>query len=152
MSSDLLDDLSYLNKSGKESDYVYVGFWRRVLALIFDWIILAIVINLITFLTSPLIINSFYEGYYVFLLLIYLYFPIMESSKYQATIGKKIVGAKVVDKSGERLGFLHALGRFLLKFFSYAFFMIGFIMIAFTKKKQGLHDIIASTYVVENRD
>ena len=152
MSSDLLDDLSYLNKSGKESDYVYVGFWRRVLALFIDWIILAVVLNLITFFTSSLIFLSFYEGYYVLLLLIYLYFPLMESSKYQATIGKKIVGAKVIDKNGERLGFFHALGRFLLKIISYIILLIGFIMIAFTEKKQGLHDIIASTYVVENRD
>ena len=58
----------------------------------------------------------------------------------------------IINKNGERLGFFHALGRFLLKIISYIILLIGFIMIAFTEKKQGLHDIIASTYVVENRD
>jgi uncharacterized RDD family membrane protein YckC len=149
MSSDLLDDLSYLNKSGKESDYVYVGFWRRVLALIFDWIIVSVFSVPLLFLINHVFFNEVFDS---ILILVYLYFPLMESSKYQATLGKKIVGAKVINKNGERLGFFHALGRFLLKIISYIILLIGFIMIAFTEKKQGLHDIIASTYVVENRD
>ncbi len=75
----------------------------------------------------------------------------MESSEKQATLGKMAVGIKVIDMHGKRISFLHATGRNFAKIISVAICMIGYLMIIFTEKKQGLHDMIAGTLVVRNR-
>jgi uncharacterized RDD family membrane protein YckC len=78
----------------------------------------------------------------------WLYYAFLESnSKYQATIGKSIMKIKVVDIYNEKISFGKAPGRFFAKIFSGLFLGIGFIMIAFKRNKQGLHDIAAGTFV-----
>ena len=76
-----------------------------------------------------------------------LYFALMESSKTQGSIGKMALGIKVTDMNGNRIsigtGFLRAFGKLV----SGAILFIGYLMAAFTEKKQGLHDMIASTLV-----
>ena len=74
----------------------------------------------------------------------------MESSARQSTIGKRIIGVKVTGIDGNKISFLRATGRTLAKFLSVITLGIGFLMIAFTKKKQGLHDIVAKTLVVKH--
>lgn len=78
-----------------------------------------------------------------------LYWTIMESSKYQATIGKLALGLKVTDMDGNSLDFVKALVRNLCKILSGMIMGIGYIIAGFTEKKQGLHDIIANTLVVK---
>jgi len=78
------------------------------------------------------------------------YYPFFESSKYQASIGKKILSIKVVDEAGGRLTFGWAFARFLAKGISFILVFVGFIMIAFTDKR-GMHDIMTDTYVVKNK-
>jgi uncharacterized RDD family membrane protein YckC len=78
----------------------------------------------------------------------WLYSAILESSVWQATIGKKIFGIRVTDLSGNRISFGRATGRYFGKYLSSAVCSIGFIMAAFTEKKQGLHDTLASTLVI----
>jgi uncharacterized RDD family membrane protein YckC len=82
-------------------------------------------------------------------ILVVLYFTLMESSKYQATVGKLALGLVVTDESGNKLDIVKALVRNLSKILSSKILMIGYIMIGFTEKKQGLHDIIAKTLVVK---
>ena len=66
----------------------------------------------------------------------------------QATFGKAALGLVVIDGGGHRISFLRATGRWLGKLLSWATFGIGFYLIQFTEKKQGLHDLIADTFVV----
>ena len=73
----------------------------------------------------------------------------MESSEYQATLGKMLLGLKVTDLKGRRISFLRATGRHFGKILSGLILGIGFFMIAFTKKKQGLHDIITECLVLK---
>jgi uncharacterized RDD family membrane protein YckC len=73
----------------------------------------------------------------------------MESSARQATLGKMALGIVVTDLDGNRIGFGRATGRYFAKILSALILLIGFIMAAFTQKKQGLHDIIAGTLVVK---
>jgi uncharacterized RDD family membrane protein YckC len=54
----------------------------------------------------------------------------------------------VTDLAGKMISFGRATGRLISKIFSAIIIYIGFIMIAFTDKKQGLHDMIAGTLVV----
>jgi len=81
--------------------------------------------------------------------LVVLYFTLMESSNYQATVGKLALGLIVTDENGQKLDVVKALIRNLSKIISSMILMIGYLMVGFTEKKQGLHDIIAKTLVVK---
>lgn len=72
----------------------------------------------------------------------------MESSAWQATLGKKILGLKVTDLAGNRISFARASGRFFGKILSGMILGIGFLMAGFTERKQALHDILAGCLVL----
>ena len=80
-----------------------------------------------------------------------LYFALLESSERGATVGKMAMGLRVVTSDGQRLSFMNATGRYFAKILSFLILCIGFIMVAFTDKKRGLHDIIAGTLVIKTR-
>jgi uncharacterized RDD family membrane protein YckC len=65
------------------------------------------------------------------------------------TIGKKVMGVKVVTTDGELVG----VGKAILRIIGYAIsgivFYLGFIWIIFDSEKQGWHDKIAGTYVIK---
>lgn len=67
---------------------------------------------------------------------------------WQGTLGKRILSLKVTDEAGNRISFGRATGRFFAKILSSMFCCIGFIMIGFTERKRGLHDMIAGTLVM----
>lgn len=78
-----------------------------------------------------------------------LYYSLMESCSHQATVGKMALGIKVTDLDGRRLSPSKALLRWICAALSYVTFYIGFLMAAFTERKQALHDIVAGTRVVD---
>ena len=82
------------------------------------------------------------------LIIVYSYFTLLETSVWQGTIGKRLVKIKVTDMTGKRINFKRATIRFLCKILSCQL-LIGYIMILFTDKKQGLHDLIAKTLVLQ---
>lgn len=84
----------------------------------------------------------------LFFIIHILYFGLCTSSKLQGTIGKRILGLKVVGVDGKRISLGRAIGRYFASVFSY-FMCMGFIMAVFTEKKQTLHDYMASTFVVK---
>ena len=133
-----------------KQQFIHASFWQRLVAYIIDGAILSVLGSGIT--TLLFLIGMIPEFASVLLIVVYwLYFASMESSHYQSTIGKIALGLVVIDKSGSPLTFKQATGRFFGKFISTIIFGIGFLMIAFTKKKQGLHDIMADCYVIQNK-
>lgn len=78
----------------------------------------------------------------------WVYFAGMESSFRQATLGKIALGIKVVDSTGSQVSFGKASGRYFGKVLSALTLGIGFLMAAFTGRKQALHDIVAGCLVV----
>ena len=72
----------------------------------------------------------------------------MLSSEKQATVGKMVLGMVVTDVNGGRISFGRATGRHFAKWLSALILGIGFLMAAFTERKQALHDMIADTLVV----
>jgi len=139
---------------------VYAGFWLRVGAAIIDGIIIWVVQTILTLLLfgAMSIDSQNLSGYNVILLVIFymivlvlnwVYYAGMESSARQGTSGKIAVGVKVTDLNGDRIGFANATGRYFSKIISAIILFIGFLMVAFTEKKQGLHDQIAGTLVVK---
>jgi uncharacterized RDD family membrane protein YckC len=79
----------------------------------------------------------------------WVYYAQMESSTYQATIGKQILQISVTRLDGERLSFARASARYFAKLLSTVTFFVGYLMAGFTEKKQALHDKIAKTVVVQ---
>ena len=82
------------------------------------------------------------------LMLSWIYYASLESSAWQATLGKKILGLKVTDLAGNRISFGRASGRFFGKILSGMIIGIGFLMAGFTERKQALHDILAGCLVL----
>ena len=78
-----------------------------------------------------------------------LYFAFMESSKTQGSLGKMAMSIKVTDMDGQRVSFGKAFLRNIGKIVSQMILYIGYLMAAFTEKKQALHDIMAGTLVVK---
>ncbi|MGE3821836.1 MAG: RDD family protein [Isosphaeraceae bacterium] len=143
----------------------YAGFWRRVIAFILDYF------TIVTFLLSwPTVIQliqlplrmmgapddlralTTFAAFLLFTVVApIVYFAGCESSPFQATLGKWMIGIKVTSLHGRRISFLHALGRLCGKFLSALILYVGFVMVAFTSRKQGLHDVLAATLVVRSR-
>jgi uncharacterized RDD family membrane protein YckC len=126
----------------------YGGFWIRFLAYVVDALILFIGTMAIAFVAAFAGDIGGLLTVLVVLLGPFVYFAAMQSSAQQATLGKALVGLKVTDTSGARISFLRALGRELAKLISSFALMIGFVLAAFTQRKQALHDMVASTLVV----
>ncbi|MBN2872531.1 MAG: RDD family protein [Halothiobacillaceae bacterium] len=133
----------------------YGGFWKRLLAYLVDWFILMVIVVVVAMLGAVLLFAGGVPeawaapfGNLVGLIGGWLYYAFLESSAWQATPGKRLLGMKVVDRQGERIGFWRATGRHFAKILSALILLVGFLMVAFTRRKQGLHDILAGCLVV----
>ena len=128
----------------------YSGFWRRFVAYVIDNILLSVVFWLLALVLGGIGGDGGVIVAYILGAIGWLgYYAAMESSTSQATVGKMALGIQVTDLEGNRISFGKALGRNLAKIISALIFYIGFIMAAFTAKKQALHDMIAGTLVVK---
>ncbi|MEN8237237.1 MAG: RDD family protein [Pseudomonadota bacterium] len=78
----------------------------------------------------------------------WLYYALQYASRFQANLGMRCFGIQVVDYNYQRISFGRATDRFFAKIISGLTLGIGFLMIAFTERKQGLHDFMAGTYMV----
>ncbi len=145
----------------------YGGFWIRFVAFLIDAILVRLVVHPVAAIFGlgglaaggsglhglghgaalPLLI--FGSGVLAVLTIAasWLYEALMLSSPYQATLGKMIFGMRVTDLSGNRVSFARATGRHFAKWLSGMVLCIGYIMVGFTERKQGLHDMLASTLV-----
>lgn len=130
----------------------YGGFWRRLTAAAAD----AVLINVLVDATMDAITafgvpprGPFGLRTGVKLVVAWLYVGGMEASLLQASIGKLALGLRVTDEAGRRIDFGRATLRHWSKLLSGPFTLgLGYLMIAFTGKKQSLHDRIAGTLVI----
>jgi uncharacterized RDD family membrane protein YckC len=135
-----------------EQKLEYAGFWIRVVAYIIDGIVLSVALMVLGFAIGVAAIAMQSIGlligiYVCYLVIVFAYFTLMESSVRQATLGKMAVGIKVGDERGQRISGMNALGRMFSKILSGLILYIGYIMAAFDVRKQALHDKIAGTVV-----
>lgn len=140
----------------------YAGFWIRVAAYLVDALLLSLIFLPLGFVLGFVIALSNGSGsdnepafalvgevLRLFSVVTgWLYFAWLESSSWQATVGKRVCGLRVTDLNGNRISFGKATGRYFAKILSGIILFIGFIMIAFSDKKQGLHDQLAGTLVL----
>ena len=120
---------------------IYAGFWQRFLAGIIDSIILIVIEVILIFI--PII------GWILSLFVTWLYFAIQHSSTKQATFGMRALDIKITNENHGKIGFWRATGNFYLTVISALLVFIGFLMIAFTSKKQGFHNLISRTLCIK---
>jgi len=133
---------------GTRAELEYAGFWSRVAALIVDDAIL-IVLGLALLIAAGFVgAEAVVIANFVFMLVAFFYWPVLESTDRQATLGKQLLGIQVTDTNGARLSFVRALLRNLAKILSSLPFGLGFLLAAFTPKRQALHDMITKCLVV----
>jgi uncharacterized RDD family membrane protein YckC len=145
----------------------YGGFWLRFLAYLIDSAVIVLGVCVLAiplfFLTGLgaflseihpeedwnesrvwVLIAVFFLFVTASLVITWLYHALMESSEWQATVGKKALGLVVTDMAGRRMSFWRATGRHFAKIVTNMVpLFIGYIMAGFTVQKQALHDMIA---------
>jgi uncharacterized RDD family membrane protein YckC len=143
-----------------ESAVLYAGFWLRLVAALVDTLAMFIPFCFVAFIVTVIVkLASASKGYEpatailivltpVAIVATWLYFAVMESSSWQATLGKKLLGLYVTDIKGQRLSLSRATGRTFAKYISTITAGIGYLLCGFTEKKQALHDMVASCLVL----
>ncbi len=152
----------------------YAAFWKRVVAFVIDLRIIISLFSLLIYAVNrllalpveyaslletgfPLKITPYIEEHFLEIVILYSFlkfivvFPystLLESSRWQATLGKLLFGIRVTSLSGQRISFLQATGRLFGKALSGHILLIGYLMAAFTERKQALHDLLAGTIVI----
>lgn len=126
----------------------YAGFWIRLVAVMVDGLVLFAASFLVGLFMPTNIQETGLLGRVIFTLIGWVYYVWMTNST-QSTLGKKLVGIKVQSVDGQKL----SLGKVIIretigKLLSAITLGIGYIMAAFTEKKQGLHDFMAKSVVI----
>ena len=138
-------------------EYQYASFGARVLAVIIDFIILNVVLSMLNAVFLAMMLNDLNTTTMLLgvagpmLLggaLTMLYSVWLESSVWQATIGKKLLRLKVVDLRGERIRFWRSFSRNAAKSCSALILGVGYLMPLWTQKRQALHDRMVGCVVV----
>jgi len=127
----------------------YAGFWRRFAAYAIDYLLLwlASAALIITATLAGILPDRAPQLSAIVLVGYFLYCSLLESSRWQATVGKHLLGLKVTSHRGERIGFGRAAARFVAKLLSGLTLCLGYLLFFFTKRRQALHDLIAGTLV-----
>lgn len=145
--SPLSDNVNYCPSCGRAiAAFEYAGFWLRVAAALIDGVALTVV---------NVVIEVAVEGFIASLLLQMAAAAIYSIGFWLAadgqTPGKMVMSIKVVMKDGQPIDVGPAILRYLGYFPSGLLLGIGYLMIAFTSDKRGLHDYIAGTVVVRTK-
>lgn len=137
----------------------YASPWKRLLAFFIDtiaiigvYMVLGIVLSIS--LIHPVIRALPMIGFWLYgslFLVSWIYYAAFESSSWQATLGKHVLGLKVTDLAGQRISFLRASARYLFKFLSRIVVYISMIMVFVTKRKQALHDKFSFTLILDQK-
>lgn len=137
------------------------GFWIRLVAYLIDFIVICLVSvtigALIGFAAFAAGLGKSPVGHALLILVLQgigfsiavLYEVVLIQSAWQATLGKRILGLKVIDEYDSRLSPSRSIGRFFGKALSGMTLGIGYLMIGFMDQKRGLHDLVAGTRVVK---
>ena len=148
----VLEGVKHMQDDVNNNDVIYAGFWKRLVSYILDFLVLCLPIAAIqhlafgdfdgnqkTFFDYRQTVNIF--GWCI-------YYVLLETSKWQGTVGKKVMKLKVTNLEGGMVSVTQALTRYWMIIPACLLLFAGIIMIAFTDKKQGLHDKVAKALVI----
>jgi uncharacterized RDD family membrane protein YckC len=147
----IIQQSSAFPRSVAKTEIVLAGFWRRALAYVIDATFLGGVAAALASSINVLMPNDFQalaNVAPVTAALWWAYFALLESSPAQGTIGKIALNLRVADTHGDPISFRRASFRNAFKILSSIFLGTGWLMAAFSPRKQGLHDLLAGTVVL----
>jgi len=135
---------------------VYASFSQRLGAWILDQVLLfvfsfclGIVIGLVIVLGGGTVSDDLKPVLNIVGVIIsWLYYSLQESSSSQATLGKKMMGIKVIGPDNGRISFGRATGRYFGKIISGLALLIGYLSVLWHPQKRAWHDSMANTFVV----
>jgi uncharacterized RDD family membrane protein YckC len=160
----------------------YAGFWRRFGAAVIDMFVIGVPVAVATSFLSiyqqtwPAFLKlhpgetpadltaAFGHSFLVdilgfFILFSWIYYAGMESSGWQATLGKRMLLLRVTDKNGERISFWRATLRFAggrllanVPLCGAIYFMADCVCAGFTGLKQAIHDMMAGCLVIRSEE
>lgn len=127
----------------------YAGFWRRLSAALIDSVIYSVLISL---LIGPAYANPNLQNFEGMVGAVIMFVATIALwVRYQGTPGKLLLGCQIVDaNSGDPMSYKQAVIRYLGYFVSVMTLFVGFLWIAWDRRKQGFHDKMANTVVVYN--
>jgi uncharacterized RDD family membrane protein YckC len=139
----------------KTAQNLPAGFWLRAGAFALDACVVFIAISIIQWPLTRLHDHAGRELHHLigqvnlFLFWFFpgIYFTLLESGTWQATVGKKLVGIRVANGEGNRITFFAATLRYFSKALSLVS-LIGFLLAGITRQKRALHDLLANTFVI----
>ena len=138
-----------------DNDLKYVGFWKRTVAGLVDtFLIILVIFPILIWVYGIEYLNNEHMEKGSFDFIINYVFPtiavILLWKYYQATPGKMIFKATIVDaKTGGKPSLRQLIIRYLGYIISTIPLGLGIFWVAFDKKKQGFHDKLANTVVVQ---
>ncbi len=147
------------------SSSAFAGFWIRTVAYLIDLVLITIATVIVV---VPLSVSAgirlgadgfdlaALEGIFAVVGAIlgtmvgWIYSAASESSVWQATPGKRLLGLQVGDSNGHRIGFGRATLRYAMKVPSQLALSLPFLLVAFRPDKRGIHDLVAGTFVFKH--
>ena len=132
----------------------YGGFWLRFWAYSLDVIVVSslnrlVVWPLFRLFDWPLERDGLFAPASVAAAVVFYAYFVLMTKAFGQTLGKMVFGLKVVDEQGGPLTWLTVLFREVIgKFISKTLLFVGFLFVAFSEKKKGMHDQFADTIVI----
>ncbi|WP_442893620.1 RDD family protein [Bacillus sp. 2205SS5-2] len=150
------DEMSMKHTSKPFNTFVYAGFWMRFWAYLIDLIVVGSLNRIVVYpffrlLDFPLIKEGMFSGIaLVTAITFYAYFVLM-TKYYQQTLGKMVLGLRVKALKEESITWGTVLFREIVGRYLSVTTWILYVVVAFTTKKQGIHDLLADTTVIQER-
>jgi uncharacterized RDD family membrane protein YckC len=117
----------------------YGSFLSRFVAFIIDVLIISVPIFLIQ--------NNDFRT--IFSLVVGTLYIVWMNGKYGATVGKMVMGLRIVKENGKKIDYSDALVREISSYLSTAIIFLGYLWMLGDSKKQTWHDKIAKTVVIK---
>lgn len=137
-----------------KTEVLFAGFWRRVAAYLIDLVVVVGVqaaVSAVVIVVSDGDLRTIANIAPVCSLIAWAYYALLESSPARGTLGKIALNLFVSDLRGDPISFYRASARYWLKIFSSLLLGTGWLLVAFTPRKQGLHDLLSGCLVLRRR-
>ncbi|WP_175990784.1 RDD family protein [Bacillus sp. Marseille-Q1617] len=136
--------------------FFLAGFWLRVWAYLIDLIVIGSITRLIIkpvfkVLDITLVEGSMFAPISILSAIVFYGYFVLMTKFFSQTIGKMVLGIKVIDLKGGRPTWGTVIFRELIGRFISSTIFILYVVVAFTTKKQGIHDLFADTTVVQEK-
>ncbi|WP_453997546.1 RDD family protein [Bacillus nitroreducens] len=142
----------YPTRTVNDAQLRYAGFWMRFWAYVVDLIVIGSLNRILIYpvfraLDIPLTESSMFSLVSISTAVVFYVYFVLMTKFFGQTLGKMVFGIKVVSLNEKPLTWMTVLFReFIGRYISKLFF-IGYIIVAFLPKKQGIHDLLSDTTV-----